>query len=125
MGRRNATRNKPIADPFTVDEVHFWNCFSAPSFRIFVALLIGWILTVGRHTISQVILTMKLHESGHFAGIYRFLARGEWEADWVTYSLFRLIKETLLPEACEIMVVIDDTLNKHSGRKICGAGWQQ
>ena len=113
-----------IAQPFAIDEIRFKNCFSAPSYRIFVALMIGWVLTVGRHTVSQVILTMRLHESRHFATIYRFLGKGQWETDWVSRCLFRILVETLIAEGFEILVVIDDTLNKHRGKEICGAGWQ-
>ena len=115
---------RDIPDPFGIDEIHFRQCFSAPSFRIFVALLTGWVLTVGKHTVSQVILTMRLHESKHFATIYRFLGKGRWETDFVSYCLFRILVETLVAEGVEILVVLDDTLNKHSGKKICGAGWQ-
>lgn len=113
-----------IADPFGIDEIRFRACFSAPSFRIFVALVIGWVLTVGQHTVSQVILTMKLHESRHFATIYRFLLKGQWSVDMVCGCLFRVLVETLMAEGLEILVVLDDTLNKHCGRHICGAGWQ-
>ncbi len=52
---------KSIANPFGIDEIRFSVCFSAPGFRIFLALVVGWVLTVGKHTVSQIILTMKLH----------------------------------------------------------------
>ena len=116
--------NKEIPYPFGIDEIRFMRCFSAPSYRIFVALVIGWVLTVGKHTISQVILTMRLHESRHFATIYRFLGKGQWHMDWVSRCLFRILVETLIAEGLEILTVIDDTLNKHRGKKICGAGCQ-
>jgi hypothetical protein len=115
---------RKVPDPFGIDEIRFKNCFSAPSYRIFVVLVIGWVLTVGRHTVSRVILTMRLHESRHFATIYRFLRKGQWETDWVSHCLFRIIVETLIAEGFEILVVVDDTLNKHRGKEICGAGWQ-
>jgi hypothetical protein len=115
---------KKIPKPFTIDQIRFESCFSAPSFRIFVALVIGWVLTVGKHTVSQVILTMKLHESSHFATIYRFLDKGKWCADWVSMRLFRILVEILVAEGVEFEVVLDDTLNKHCGKQICGAGWQ-
>lgn len=116
--------NKEIPYPFGIDEIRFMRCFSAPSYRIFVALLIGWVLTVGKHTVSQVILTMRLHDSRHFATIYRFLGKGRWSIDLVSYCLFRVLVETLSAEGVEILVIIDDTLNKHCGKAICGAGWQ-
>jgi hypothetical protein len=115
---------KGIPDPFGIDEIHFRACFSAPSFKIFMALVIGWVLTVGKHTISHVILTMRLDEARHFASVFRFVAKARWNPDQVARSLFRLMVETLLGGACEIIVVLDDTLTKHCGKKICGAGWQ-
>jgi hypothetical protein len=115
---------RAIPDPFGIDDLRLRVVFSAPSYRIFVVLVIGWVLTVGKHTVSQVILTMRLHESKHFATIYRFLGKGQWSIDWVSYGLFRMIVETLIADGYEVLVVVDDTLNKHSGRQICGAGWQ-
>ncbi len=115
---------RPIPQPFGIDEIRFRICFSAPSYRIFVALVLGWVLTVGNHRVSQVILTMRLHESRHFATIYRFLRKGQWEPDWVSHTLFRILVEILVAEGIEIRVVVDDTLNKHRGKQICGAGWQ-
>lgn len=115
---------KFIAQPFTIDEIRFKACLSAPSFRIFVTLIIGWVMTVGKHTVSRVILTTGLHEHRHFSSIYRFLGKGRWSVDLVSYCLFRILVETLIAEGVEIVVILDDTLNKHCGRHICGAGWQ-
>jgi len=115
---------KCIPDPFEIDDISLNVCFSAPSYRIFTALLVGWVLTVGTHTISKVILTMGLHEFRHFATIYRFLGKGRWSAESVSRRLFRMLVDTLIAAGVEILAVIDDTLNKHCGKKICGAGWQ-
>lgn len=115
---------RPIPQPFGIEEIGFSICFSAPSLRIFVALVIGWVLTVGNHTITQVILTVKLHERRHFATIYRFLDKGQWVTDRVSQCLFRRLVEVFVAEGVDIVVPIDDTLNKHCGKKICGAGWQ-
>jgi hypothetical protein len=89
---------KEIPQPFAIDEIRCRNCFSDPSYRIFAALMIGWALTVGKHTMSQVILTMRLDESRHFAAIYRFLRKGQWWTDWVSYCLFRVLVEILVAE---------------------------
>ena len=113
-----------IAEPFTIDQISFRKCFSAPSLELFTAMIIGWALTVGQHTISRVILAMGLHESRHFASVYRFVGRGRWLADMVSYVVLELLLETLVPRDAEILLVVDDTLNKHRGKKITGAGWQ-
>ncbi len=60
---------KPIPDPFGIDGVRFRVCFSAPGFRIFVALVIGWVLTVGKHTVSQVDGLAKRWKSAHIVPV--------------------------------------------------------
>ena len=117
-----AKRNLP--DLFEIDKVRFRDCFTAPSLRHFVVLMTGWVLTVGMHTISHLILTAEAHESEHFASLYRFLSRAKWEPDRVAAEIFLVMVETLLPGVSELILVIDDTLNNHVGRKICGAGFQ-
>lgn len=110
--------------PFGIDEIGFIKCFSAPNYTMFPALLTGSTLTVGKHTVSQVILTVKLHGSKRCASIYRFHGIGRWSGDLVSSCLFRVLVDTLKARGEDIQVVIDDTLNKRSGKSICGAGWQ-
>lgn len=81
-------------------------------------------MTVEVHTISQVILTGGLHESEHFATIYRFLQKAKWGPDQVAFEIFTMILDTLMPGATEFELVLDDTLNNHVGKKIFGAGIQ-
>jgi hypothetical protein len=118
MGKRN------LPQPFQIDKVRFEDCFTAPSLRHFGVLITGWVLTVGIHTISQVILTGRLHESESFVSIYRFLQKAKWAPDQVAFEVFRVIVDTLLPGVTEIELVLDDTLNSHVGKKIFGAGLQ-
>ena len=115
---------RSLPQPFEIDKIRFSHCFTAPSLRHFVVLLTGWVLTVGTHTISSVILTMGLDESEHFANVYKFFSRGKWEPDMVAHVVFRLIVETFLHDEAEYEAVIDDTLHSHVGRKICGAAAQ-
>jgi hypothetical protein len=115
-------RNLP--QPFGIDKVRFSDCFTAPSLRHFAVLITGWALTVGTHTISQVILAIGAHESEHFANIYKFLGKAKWDPDKVAFEIFKIIMESLLPDCAEIEVVIDDTLNNCVGKKIFGAGLQ-
>jgi len=117
-----AKRNLP--QPFEIDKIRFKDCFTEPSLRHFVVLITGWVLTVGTHTVSPVILTMGLHESQHFATIYKFLLRGKWDPDRVAFEIFRMIVETLLPSARQVETIVDDTLNNRVGKKVCGAGFQ-
>ena len=42
----------------------------------------------------------------------------------MSFKVFRIIVDTLLPDVTEIELVLDDTLNDHVGKKIFGAGFQ-
>jgi hypothetical protein len=64
-GTPMSKRNLP--QPFGIDKIRFSDCFAAPSLRGFAVLITGWVLTVGTHTISQVIFATGAHESEHFA----------------------------------------------------------
>ena len=72
---------KEIPEPFDFDQQRFRDLFSAPSFEVFTLLLIGWVVTVGIHTISRVILNMGLDKRRHFASVYRFLSRSVWNEE--------------------------------------------
>jgi hypothetical protein len=117
-------RKRNLPQPFEIDKIRFKDCFTAPSLRHFTVFIAGWVLTVGIHTISQVILTTGLHESEHFSTAYNFLRRAKWDPNRVAQRVFRLIIDTLMPGATEIELVLDDTLNNHVGKKIFGAGVQ-
>ena len=124
MGRGTPMAKRNLPQAFEIDKIRFRDCFSAPSLRHFAVLITGWALTVGTHTITQVILATGLHESEHFATIYKFLGKTKWELDRVAFEVFRTMAETLLPGAVEYEAVVDDTLNSHVGKRICGAGVQ-
>jgi hypothetical protein len=113
-----------LPEPFGVDKEYFGCCFSRPSLRHFGMVVVGWVLTVGTHTVSRVILAVGAHETEHFASVYRFFSRAVWAWDSVSWVVFRIIQRTFLPDATEVVCVVDDTLNKHGGKKICGAGYQ-
>ena len=38
--------------------------------------------------------------------------------------LFLVLVKVLVADGVEVVAVVDDTLNKHCGKQICGAGWQ-
>jgi hypothetical protein len=117
-------RKRKLPQPFQVEEINFRICFSAPSLQCFLVLMTGWVLTVGTHTLSQVILTTGLHESMHFASVYRFFSRASWDPDHVGQQIFRMMLRVFKMGLSEIVCVLDDTMNSHRGPAICGAGWQ-
>lgn len=98
----------------------FRDCFTRPSFENFVALVTGWILCPGRHTISRVVQAARgTGRPKHHATLYRFLSRGRWVADELGRVLLDLLWRWL-PQ--EIEAQVDDTLCQKSGPHFFGAG---
>lgn len=109
--------------PSSVQSILFtWRpCFSARTFENFVALVCGWILCPGPHTISRVIVAacaQGLAHKGHSA-YYRLLSRARWSVDEVGRVLFGLLQPFLPPV---IEAAVDDTLCHRSGPHLFGAG---
>ena len=99
----------------------FDSCFTAPTFENFVALVLGWILCTGPHTISRALLEAKRFglTDKHHASIYRFFSRARWKSDDVGKVLFHLLLP-FLPKSIE--VAVDDTLSHRTGPQVYGTG---
>jgi hypothetical protein len=118
--RRAGTRGQSIPASLLVILESFAGCFTAPSFENFVALISGWILCQGRHCISRVVqVAGGPGGAKHFSTLYRFLSRGRWSVDELGRVLFVALLR-VLPEDIDAMV--DDTLCRHRGPRIFGAG---
>lgn len=109
--------------PSSVESIllSFAPCFTVPSFENFVALVCGWIVCRGRHTVSRAILGSRALGLGrrHHSVVYRFLSRARWVVDDVCRVLFDLLLPFL---PCDIQAAIDDTLSHRSGPQVFGAG---
>jgi hypothetical protein len=101
---------------------HFAPCFTAPSFQSFVLLLSGWTLNLRRHTVTETIRAAAAVDSKHVSSFHRFFSRGRWLPDQVGLVLVRLIDRFLLPDDAVVLVPLDDTLGRHTGKRIAAAG---
>jgi hypothetical protein len=61
--------------------------------------------------------------SWHHARAHRFFSRARWSADAVGLVLFDLVLACLVGEDEPLVLVVDDTLLKRSGRKVFGCAW--
>ncbi|GGN33596.1 SRSO17 transposase [Actinoplanes campanulatus] len=101
----------------------FRSCFTAPSFRTFSALLAGMIAQPGRHTVCGMLTAAGLAGVWHHAKAHWFLSRARWNTDEVGLALFRLVVTHLIPADAPIVIAVDDTLLRRSGRKVALTGW--
>jgi hypothetical protein len=106
----------------------FRPCFTAPSFRTFVGLVVGLIVVglIGqtrRRTVCGMLIGAGLEQFWHHSRAHRFFAVGRWSSDAVGLALTDLIVTHLVPAGSPLTVAVDDTLFKRSGKKVFGVAW--
>ena len=112
---------EPMIAPSLVPLVAtFAQCFTAPTFQTFQHVLAGWILCLGRHTVTGVIRAAGAVGVKHHSSFHRFFRSARWVPDAIGLCLIRLVM-TVLPKDEVIIVPVDDTLGRHTGKKIKAA----
>jgi DDE superfamily endonuclease len=102
----------------------FRSCFTAPSFRTFCALMAGMIAQPGRRTVCGMLSGAGLAGVWHHGRAHWFFASARWCADAAGLVLVRLITARLCDADAPVLVAVDDTLFRRSGRKVHAAAWQ-
>lgn len=110
-----------VADSFTDLLGAFRGCFSAPSYANFCAVMLGWVQCLGRHTITAVALASGVLARRHISALHRFCGRATWNLDLVGRVLFQLTLQWW-PADRPILLVLDDTLARKSGKCVSLAG---
>jgi hypothetical protein len=94
--------------------------FTAPTFQTFLTLTCGWVLALGRHTVTAVVRAAGAVGCKHIRSFHRFFSTSRWQSDELGLTLVRLIT-ALVPKDQPLVVAIDDTLGRHTGKKIAAA----
>src|SRR5436190_2635149 len=98
-------------------------CFTEPSFRTFAALVVGMVARPGRRTVCGMLVGAGLAPVWHHSRAHWFFSHARWSVEQVGLVLVGLIVTGLLPAGVPVLVAVDDTLLRRSGRKVAGAGW--
>ena len=98
----------------------FAPCFTAPSFQTFLVLSAGWVLATGRRTITATVRAANAVKWKHIRSFHRFFSTGRWATDAVGLTLVRAI-DAMVPANAVVVVAVDDTLGRHTGKKIASA----
>ena len=96
--------------------------FTAPSADTFLMVAAGWILCLGRHTMTGLLRTLSLRGRKSHDAYHYFFRKAAWEVGFLFQDLFYRIVDRFIPEPQTILLAGDDTLEKHTGLKIHGAG---
>lgn len=95
--------------------------FTPASFALFVTLFQGWVLTSGRHALTDCLLAAGVAGRRDHTAFYRFFSRGTWSVDEVGRLILNAVLQRLAPDA-RVDLVVDDTLAHHKGPHIFGLG---
>ena len=95
--------------------------FTRPSFRRFVWLTVASILTLGSHTVSNLLRTLETFQEGHFSSFHRLFSKRRWKPWKLAHSLCSLIL-VLIPEGQPVFLAGDDTVDGHRGKHVFGKG---
>jgi hypothetical protein len=109
-----------LARSFAPMLMGFSKCFTAPSFVTFQHIVSGWILCVGRHTVTGVLRASGAVGQKHHTSFHRFFRSSVWDFDEVSLCLFKLVM-TRVSAHETILVPLDDTLGRHTGKHIQAA----
>ena len=95
-------------------------CFTSPTYETFQHVLAGWILCINRHTVTGVLRASGAVGAKHHTSFHRFFRAARWCPDQLGLGLLRLVMK-FVPANERIVVALDDTLGRHTGKKIRGA----
>jgi DDE superfamily endonuclease len=102
--------------------------FTQPSFATSSALLLGWIMCLGKHTLFRVghsanpQIVPDLSKRHGLDGYYNFFERSGWTPKDLAYQVALLVITQMIPFGC-ITLLVDDTLTHKRGKKVWGMGW--
>jgi len=99
----------------------FSSCFTKPSFQTFCVIAAGWLLGQGRRTVTHVLLAAGGLRCKTFSCYHRFFSQARWSVDEFGHIVLQLVLK-FIPQDAPIVVAVDDTLNRKTGKRIWAAG---
>lgn len=96
----------------------FRPALTAPSFANMLVIFSGWVLTRGRHAVTEALVVSNVSARRHYEAFHRFFSRGTWCPD----EMGRLLFGRMLVHCKDLHISIDDTLAHKKGPKVFGIG---
>jgi hypothetical protein len=114
---------RSLPDTLAALLVAFSPCFTARTFPTFQALVAGFLAQPGLRTVTGMLTGAGLAGRRHHDLAYRFFASAGWCPDQLGLVLLDLIAAVLIAANAPIVLAVDDTLWRRTGRKIHGTAW--
>jgi hypothetical protein len=95
------------------------SAFARPTYERFVILMLAAIVTVGSHTVLNVLRTVSALNVGHASSYHRVFSRSPWSTWRLGRALAHWIIQHFVPDG-KIRLVGDETVDEHRGKKVFG-----
>jgi hypothetical protein len=99
----------------------FQPAFTRPSFCRFSYLVMASILTLGSHTVLNLLRTLEAFQEGHWTSFHRFFSRRRWKP-WCLARILSSLILALVPDDEPVRLAGDDTVDGHRGKNVYGKG---
>jgi hypothetical protein len=96
-------------------------CFTAPTFRTFCMLTVGFIARIRENTVCGMLQGAGLAGVWHHSRAHAFFAYRRWAPDELGLRLMELLVSVLLPPDAPIRLAVDDSLFGRTGKHVYGA----
>src|SRR3954452_15927886 len=97
---------------------HFEPCFTQPTWRKAVLLLVGTTLVRGRRTVASALRLTGHTLDPNFSCFHHVLNRARWVPLAVSRRLLLLLVATFVPIGATVEIVVDETLERRWGPQI-------
>jgi DDE superfamily endonuclease len=95
--------------------------FTRPTHRRFVVLALAAILTVGGHTIANLLRVLGPLAPGHPSSAHRVFSRNRWSSWTLARRFTQVVLDRFVPHG-PLEVAGDDTVDEHPGKTVYGKG---
>jgi DDE superfamily endonuclease len=110
-----------LTSSFVVLLQQFVPVFTEPTFRTFVQVVTGWVLSHRHRYITDIIFSGGNLDDGHWCRFHRFFSLAAWDLDVLSMYLAKFVA-TLVAPGATLLWAVDDTLCRKRGLTLYGAG---
>src|SRR5271154_4530521 len=122
QNRIESVTDQPTVPPILLSWLAvFRPCFTAPVWNHVLVLVGGAVLAPGKRTVTQALRVMGLADRPGFGRYHEALNRARWDARDIARRLLGHLLAVLWPDG-EIVIAIDDTIERRWGGKIRARG---
>jgi len=101
----------------------FAPALTAPTFANALVLIYGTILAPGRRTVASALRVMGYSQEPNPGKFHRVLSRARWSPMQMSRRLLGLLVDTFVPEGFALVLLVDESLQRRTGKKIGYKGW--